>query len=832
MKHDPQDDDSSQNSIPTDQRSKREITGNTQAEARLVRLNRLYEVVNTSIEAILLAHSPTDLYQRLCDASVLQSKFLATTVYLREPGGTRLFGVASTGPIATAVIGIYLSTDENLPEGRGIIGTALRTGKAQVSNDILGDERLRPWWDIVRKVGANAVVALPLLQSGKSIGALVYHSGERGEFDDELIGLLERIEKNIAHALDSFKRAAERDRAEAATLRASRMYAALSATNEAIMRVASAEELFQQVCDAGINGGNFIGAAVLLPDTDKRWFRVVASKGPAAENLHNLRIATDETLPEGRGPSGVAFRSGTSWVSNDFPNDPRSAPWHEVVSAMGIASMAAVPFSRNGHAAGVLICYSGEAGTFDEEIILLLERLTANVAFALDNFDLAAERTRSQERIHYLATHDALTGLPNRLMFTELLSTTLQSARRYGRKFAVLFIDLDRFKIINDTLGHEAGDTLLREITARFKQALRTSDTVARLGGDEFVVLAQEINDTSEVAAVGRKLLAAAIKPVMLSGQECRVTASIGIAMFPGDGDDELLLMKNADIAMYLAKEEGKNNFQFYSPDIKTQSLGRLHLESNLRHALEREEFFLHYQAKLDLRTGMINGVEALLRWNSAELGMLPPAQFIPLAEETGLIVPIGRWVLTTACTQNVAWQRAGMSPICMSVNLSPRQFADDNLVNDLDHALNSSGLDPRMLELEITESMVMGNVERAAKQLSAIKQRGVRISIDDFGMGYSSLAQIKLFPIDTIKVNRSFIKGMTMDSADRAIAKAIIAMGKTLSVTVVAEGVETTAQQAMLVEDACDEIQGFYFSKPISSDEFFDLTQQNHGGT
>jgi GGDEF domain-containing protein len=368
---------------------------------------------------------------------------------------------------------------------------------------MLSDERVRPWWDFVRKVGANAVIALPLLQSGKSIGALVYHSGECGEFDDELIGLLERIEKNVAHALDSFERKAQRDRAEAATLRASRMYAALSATNEAIMRVASAEELFQQVCDAGINGGNFIGTAVLLPDIDKRWFRVAAFSGPAAANLHNVRIATDEALPEGRGPSGIAFRSGKSWVSNDFMNDPRSGPWHELISAMGMASMAAVPFSRNGHTAGVLICYSSEAGTFDEEIILLLGRLTENVGFALDNFDRAAERTRSQERIHYLATHDALTGLPNRLMFAELLSVTLQSARRYGRKFAVLFVDLDRFKIINDMLGHEAGDTLLQEITARFKQALRTSDTVARLGGDEFVVLAQEINDISEVAAVG-----------------------------------------------------------------------------------------------------------------------------------------------------------------------------------------------------------------------------------------------------------------------------------------------------------------------------------------
>ena len=829
MKHDTQDGDSSPNRMGTEQRSGTEMAGDTHVEDRLARLGRLYEVVNTAIEAILQANSPADLYRRLCDASVEQSKFLATTVYLLEPGGTRLIGVASTGPIAQEVIGIYVSVDENLPEGRGIMGTAIRTGKSQVSNDILGDARLRPWWDLVRESGANAVIALPLLQSGRSIGVLVYHSGVCGEFDDELVRLLERIEKNVSYALDSFDRKAERDRAEAATIRASRMYAALSATNEAIMRVSSAEDLFQKVCEAGIKGANFIGIAVLLPDADKRWLRVVASSGPAVENLHKLKIATDERLPEGQGPSGVAFRSGKSWACNDFLNDPRSGPWLEVGSAMGVASNAAVPFMRNGQAAGVLLCFSGETGTFDEEIILLLERLTENVAFALDNFDRAADRTRSEERIQYLATHDALTGLPNRLMFTELLSAALQSARRYGRRFAVLFVDLDRFKIINDTLGHEAGDSLLREITARFKEALRSSDVVARLGGDEFVVLVQEVDDNTEIATVGRKLLSEAIRPVTLSGQECRVTASIGIAVYPGDGEDEQALMKNADIAMYLAKEEGKNNFQFFSPEIKTQSIGRFVLERNLRHALERGEFFLHYQAKLDLGTGMINGVEALLRWNSSELGILSPAQFIPVAEETGLIVQIGRWVLKTACAQNVTWQRAGMSPVCVSVNLSPHQFADENLVNDLDHALSSSGLDPKLLELEITESMVMGNIERVAKQFSAIKQRGVRLAIDNFGTGYSSLAQIKQFPIDTIKVDRSFIKEMKIAPADRGVAKAIIAMGKTLSITVVAEGVETKEQQALLVENGCDEIQGSYFRKPVSSDEFFDLTQQNH---
>jgi diguanylate cyclase (GGDEF)-like protein len=437
-------------------------------------------------------------------------------------------------------------------------------------------------------------------------------------------------------------------------------------------------------------------------------------------------------------------------------------------------------------------------------------------------------RKESDERIRYLATHDGLTTLPNRVMFSQLLSVAIQTARRYQRNFAVLFIDLDRFKTVNDTLGHEAGDKLLQEIATRLTGCLRASDVVARLGGDEFVVLVQEVNETEEVGMVARKILSAVLQPVVISGQECRVTGSIGICMYPDGGQDEQSLMKNADIAMYLAKEEGKNNFQFYSPNIKIESLERLTLETSLRRALERGEFFLHYQAKLEFKTNRITGVEALLRWQHPDLGMVGPTRFIPIAEETGLIVPIGRWVLQTACAQNVAWQREGLPPVCMAVNLSARQFVDENFLKDITAALEGSGMNPELLELELTESMVMQNPERAAKLLAAIKRLGVRIAIDDFGVGYSSLAQIKRFPIDTLKVDRSFIRDLAENAEDRAITEAIIAMGKTLSLTVVAEGVETQEQQAFLSEHACDEMQGYYFSKPIAHDEFGNLLREH----
>jgi diguanylate cyclase (GGDEF)-like protein/PAS domain S-box-containing protein len=426
----------------------------------------------------------------------------------------------------------------------------------------------------------------------------------------------------------------------------------------------------------------------------------------------------------------------------------------------------------------------------------------------------------AEEHIRYLATHDGLTGLPNRVWFSELLQLAIHAAQRHDRQFAVLFIDLDGFKSINDTLGHEVGDELLKVIAQRLKQCLRSADVVARLGGDEFVVLLQDLHGSEDAAAVARKILAAVGEPVEVQDLHCRVTASIGICLFPDDAQDERTLMKNADIAMYLAKEQGKNNFQFHSKAVTAQSLERMTLELHLRNALARNELTLHYQAKVDLRTLRVTGVEALLRWNSAELGAVTPARFIPVAEQSGLIVPIGQWVLQQACAQNMAWQRQGYAPIGMAVNLSARQFMHEDLLADITAALQQAGMDPTLLELEITEGMVMHDIDRTEQLLQAIKRMGIRIAIDDFGTGYSSLAHLKRFPVDVIKIDRSFIRDISVDAADRTITEAIIAMARTLNLTVVAEGVETVEQRDILRERACDEMQGYYFSRPVPPEE------------
>ncbi len=526
------------------------------------------------------------------------------------------------------------------------------------------------------------------------------------------------------------------------------------------------------------------------------------------------------------------------WV-DDVTSDPSFTTRRESAVAAGLRAAFAFPINAGGRLVGVVECFDTLAQQADKDLLESARALGRQIGQFL-------HRKQIEEHVRHLAFHDALTNLPNRALFNRHLNRAIAQARRQNKRLAVLFIDLDRFKIINDTLGHDAGDRLLQEMARRLAASLRETDLVsrlrrhgertqgdvlARLGGDEFVVLIEEIGDAATVAQVARKLLAALLEPYWLRTHPVHITASIGVATFPEDGQDEHTLMKHADIAMYRAKESGKNNFQFYSAQMNQHSHALLALESDLRYALRRREFCLHFQAKFDVDTGRITGAEALLRWQHPTLGLLMPAQFIPLAEETGLILPLGKWALETACAQNCEWQRQGVPPLRMAVNLSARQFSDEKLLTDIAACLEQTGMDPALLELEITESAVMHDPDKAVHVLNRLRQMGVGVAIDDFGVGYSSLVQLKHLPIDIIKVDRSFIKDCPDDIADVAITRAVIGIAQSLRLQVVAEGVETARHLHFVRECGCNLIQGFLFSTPMPAGDFLRFYQHSAAG-
>jgi diguanylate cyclase (GGDEF)-like protein len=796
-----------------------------QVERQRERLTRMYTALSATNEAIMRAGSRDEMFALVCEAAVNSGNFATVGISLAEPGSDFMRDVATAGPVAPGTIRASISEAD--PEGLGMSGTAYRTRQPCISNDFFADQRGAAFRESIRARGIRSLASLPLLDGDRALGVLIFQSREIGVFTPDLVELLQRLTANVVFGLKNFDRAEERRLADEQRERLARMFAALSATNEAIMRAGTRAELFDLVCEAAVHGGRFASTIIALSEEGEDFLRVVAWAGPKGEMQKSVRLAVSDAYPEGRGISGTAFRTLQPCIINDYLADARGAAFHERAVREGNRAGAALPLIKRGRAVGVLDFMSSERGVFTPELVELLSRLAHNVSFALENFDRAEQKARADERIQYLATHDGLTGLPNRAMFNQLLRGAIEAARRDCRNFAVLFIDIDRFKVINDSLGHDAGDALLVETATRLRACLGARDTVARLGGDEFVVILDEAADPQAIEAASRRMLSAIGEPLQLRGLECRATASIGIAVFPGDGEDEVTLTKNADIAMYRAKDDGKNGFRFFINQNKALSVERLVFEARLRQALERGEFSLAYQPKVDAVTSRITGLEALLRWTLPDLGPLSPMQFIPLAEETGLIVPIGRWVLKTACAQAMAWRRQGLPQLSIAVNLSPRQFSEDNLLEDVDEALTASGLPAELLQLEITESMVMHNVARAIDLLDIIRGRGVRLAIDDFGTGYSSMSLMKKFPVDTIKIDRSFVKDLPDDAEDRAIAQAIISMGKALGLTIVAEGVETAEQAAFLRANGCDEMQGYLFSRPVEPERVPELVSR-----
>jgi diguanylate cyclase (GGDEF)-like protein/PAS domain S-box-containing protein len=488
------------------------------------------------------------------------------------------------------------------------------------------------------------------------------------------------------------------------------------------------------------------------------------------------------------------------------------------------ASVMALPLTAGSEAIGALTVHAATPNAFTADERTIMERLAGNLAYGIAALQADAARKRYEQQLEYSANYDALTGLANRNLLSDRLRLAIANAARSGRMVGVLLQDLDNFKVINDSLGHDAGDALLKVVAERMRSVVRETDTVARLGGDEFVIVLPDMENCNEAMVVASKLLGELSQPFTVEQQQVYVSASIGVSLFPRDGEQEQTLLKNVDLAMYRAKREGRNTVRFFTEELNAHNRARHKLETALHHALEHAQFDLLYQPKVNFHTGAITGLEALVRWNHPTLGLIAPSEFIPLAEETGLIVELGAWVIRTACRQGRAWQAIAGAPVNMAVNLSARQLDPDQLIELVADALRDSGLAAQHLELELTETAIMPDAVEAIGILSDLKCLGVRLSLDDFGTGYSSLNYLRRFPLDSIKIDRSFIAGVGESGNDRAIVKTIVALASNLNMNVIAEGVETQVQADFLALHGCCEMQGFYFAWPLAAPQVAQL--------
>jgi diguanylate cyclase (GGDEF)-like protein/PAS domain S-box-containing protein len=522
----------------------------------------------------------------------------------------------------------------------------------------------------------------------------------------------------------------------------------------------------------------------LVAETMTGWSLREAAGRPMAEVLHILNAVNRKPVPN---PMEKAVqRDGTAHPALNsilVRRDGFEVPIEDSVAAI---------HDRDGNANGAVIVFH----------------------------DVSAARALALEAAH-LAEHDFLTGLPNRMLLNDRINQAIAAAPRHVKSVAVLFIDIDGFKHINDSLGHSIGDKLLQSISKRLVHCVRGSDTVSRQGGDEFVVLLSEVDHPKNVTIMATRILQAIAEPHSVHPHDLHVTASIGVSVHPEDGPDAETLIKNADTAMYQAKDDGRQGYKFFKPGMNVRAVERQSMEVSLRRALERSEFALHYQPKVDLRTGQITGAEALIRWMHPVRGAISPAQFIPVAEDCGLIIPIGNWVLQEACKQARSWRDAGLPALSISVNISAMEFRGDKLLERIFGTLADTGLDPNCLELELTETVLMKHADATASILKQLRARGVRLAVDDFGTGYSSLSYLRKFPIDALKIDQSFIRQITTSPDDTSIVTAVISMGRSLNLRVIAEGVETQEELAFLQKHQCDEAQGYYFSRPVIPAEF-----------
>lgn len=753
-------------------KDKNVFTDAERAEDPLRRLNRTLQVVSACNRALVRAKSEEELLHDICQT--ISDGFGNAMVWV----GYAEHDAARTVHIAAQVIRkidreiiIPALTWDDSGRGRGATGTAIRTGKLHIKTAAERGRYNNKWWDCPKTCDICSIAAFPLKNLQGTFGALSLCSSEVSAFGEQEAAVLEELADDLAFGIDVL-RARDKQQLTEEMLRLRNL--AIEASNDGIM-----------ITDALIPG------------------KPITYVNPAFELITGYKAQ-----------EAVGRRGGFL-----FRKDIEQPGLQEILAAM----------REHRECRALMRSYRKDGSQFWNELSLAPVRNEAGVlTHHISIFKDVTQRKQYEEQLERQANYDPLTGLANRNLMTDRLEQALIYARRSGRLVAVLAFDLDRFKNVNDSLGHDAGDRLLQLVSKRLEQRVREGDTVARWGGDEFIIVLADVDQAESVISVAQKLLEAVSQSTFIGNHEITPRASIGISLYPRDAEDRETLLRNADTAMHRAKDAGRNTFAFYTQDQNQRAIARLELEAGLHRALERRELLLHYQPKVDLQTGAVLGSEALLRWKHPDRGMIPPIEFIPVAEETGLILPIGAWVLETACVQAKAWQKAGWPRMTMAVNLSARQFQQKDLVKTVTGILARTGFDPASLDLEITESMLMRDPEAAAATISRLHAMGVRLSMDDFGTGYSSLGYLKRFEVDNLKIDRSFVRDIPASQDDAAIVRAIISLAQALKMKVIAEGVETEEQKNFLAALGCDEYQGFYFSKPLPPEEFEALLRKH----
>ncbi|MGZ5052646.1 MAG: bifunctional diguanylate cyclase/phosphodiesterase [Methylobacter sp.] len=742
-------------------------------EEKKQRITKLYATLGQCNQAIVRCSSQEELFPQICQDVVMFGGMKMAWIGLLEPDGLWIKPVAYYGDGTDYLDGIQISIDGNTVFGRGPTGTAMREDRPFWCQEFQHDPATMAWQERSAKYGWNSSASLPLHKNGKVIGAFTLYSAEDYAFDEAVQNLLIKMAMDIDYALNAFERDAQRKLADVALAESNFFLQTVINTAPARIfwkdkssRYLGCNPIFAK--DAGEPSPE---AIIGKTDFQLCWREQGAlyqadDQQVMTSGIPKLSFEEMQSTPDGR----------TIWLRTS--KVPLRNPSHEIIGVLGM-------------------------------------------------YEDITDQKQAVEHIHYLANFDPLTGLPNRVQLENHCQYAISRAKRSHRKLALMFLDLDNFKVINDTLGHSVGDMVLIELANRLRSVLREEDTVTRFGGDEFIILLPDV-DVDGATRVAQKILSALVKSYRVELNDLTLSASIGIALYPIDGDSLETLAKNADTAMYRAKLEGRQGFRFFTEEMEARSTRNLKLVNGLRYALESNELELYYQPQVMISENRIIGAEALLRWHSHELGAVSPAEFIPIAEESGLILPIGEWVLKTAIQQAKAWLDKGYPPIIMAVNLSAVQFRQANLPDLVDRLLIEIGLPPEFLELELTEGVAMQNPQSASAIMRNLHQRGIRLSIDDFGTGYSSLSYLKQFQVYKLKIDQSFIRDINTDAEDRAIVNAIINMAKSLGLRTIAEGVETEGQQAFLREQGCDEMQGYLFSKPLPSGQFQALLESS----